>query len=151
MFYSLVLSTMQKLVLISIVFLSFIGSAFALDTDPIAQTKLLLDQYSVRVKTLENENAILREEMRKAGIQIPLSLFSGAIQTTVSTGSTVTPGTTTGTTVSTGVIATTSGEVSYSAIEKTYGATYAGFIKRIISEWSKVRDAYAMPKNAYIG
>lgn len=95
MFYSLVLSTMQKLVLISIVFLSLIGSAFALDTDPIVQTKLLLDQYSARVKTLENENAILREEMRKAGIQIPLSLFSGAIQTAVSTGSVVTSGNTT--------------------------------------------------------
>jgi hypothetical protein len=151
MFYSLVLSTMQKLVLISIVFLSLIGSTFALDTDPIVQTKLLLDQYGARVKTLENENTILREEMRKAGIQIPLSLFSSAIQTVASTGSIVASGNNTGTTMSTGTVITTSGEVSYSAIEKTYGVTYTGFIKRIISEWSKVRDAYAMPKNAYIG
>jgi hypothetical protein len=41
---------------------------------------------------------------------------------------------------------TTSGEVSYVGIEKSYGITYAGFIKRIISEWDKIVQAYAMPK-----
>lgn len=63
-------------------FLSSVGNVFALDIDPITQTKLLLDQYAARVKFLESENSILREEMRKAGIQIPLSVYSGAIQTT---------------------------------------------------------------------
>ena len=46
---------------------------------------------------------------------------------------------------------TASGEISVATIEKTHGASYAGFIKRIISEWDKVRDAYAMPKCARIG
>ncbi len=46
---------------------------------------------------------------------------------------------------------TASGEISYANIEKNYGASYAGFIKRIISEWDKVRDAYGMPRGAYIG
>ena len=40
-----------------------IGSTFAADIDPIVQTKLLLDQYSARVKMLESENKLLREEM----------------------------------------------------------------------------------------
>lgn len=144
---------MQKIVFISILFFSLIGSVFAIDADPIAQTKLLLDQYSIRVKTVEAENAMLREEMRKAGIKIPLSLYTNAIQTGIAT---TVPVMATSGTISTG--ATTivppvvvSGEISYSYIEKTHGMIYAGFIKRIISEWSKVRDAYAMPKNATIG
>ncbi len=139
---------MQKIFLTSILFLSLVGSVAALDIDPIAQTKQLLDQYSTRVKILEAENSILREEMRKAGIKIPLSLFSGAIQT--STTVTTTTPIMTGTTTSS-VAATVSGEISYVYIEKTYGTTYTSFIKRIISEWDKVRDAYAMPKNAHIG
>lgn len=141
---------MQKILLTSILFLSFIGSVVAVDIDPIAQTKLLLDQYSARVKFLEAENAILREEMMKAGIKIPLSLFSGALQTNLTTPVVVAP-VATGTTTTGSITVTTSGEVSYSYIEKTHGMLYVGFIKRIISEWDKVRDAYAMPKLAHIG
>lgn len=74
-------SFMKKILIISIVFLSSISSAFAADIDPIAQTKALLDQYAARVRFLEAENAILREEMSKAGIKIPLDIYSGAIQT----------------------------------------------------------------------
>ena len=46
---------------------------------------------------------------------------------------------------------TASGEISVATIEKLHGTSYAGFIKRIISEWDRVRDAYAMPKGARIG
>jgi hypothetical protein len=67
---------MRKILLVAIVILSSLHSVVAADIDPIAQTKALLDQYSTRVKYLETENAILREEMRKAGIKIPLALFS---------------------------------------------------------------------------
>lgn len=143
---------MKKILLVSILFLSSIGSVFALDVDPIAQTKSLLDQYAARVKFLESENAILREEMRKAGIQIPLDIYSGAIQTNTVTSSTiVTPPsaiTSTGNTV-TGSISTISPDVNaeemIANIEKLYGASYAGFVRKIVTEWSKVRDAYAMP------
>lgn len=130
-----------------------IGSAIAADIDPIAQTKALLDQYSARVRSLEAENAILREEMRKAGIQIPLSAYSGVVQTNttpvidapIATGTT---STVTGTVLP---VVTTSGEINFSEIEKVHGILYTGFIKRIISEWDKVRDAYLMPKDAHIG
>jgi hypothetical protein len=115
---------MQKIVLAIILFTSLIGSVVAVDADPITQAKLLLDQYSSRVKFVENENAILREEMRKAGIKIPLSLFSGAILSNGLTGSVVVPTSIvqTGSVVTNTVIApvVTSGEVSYSNIEKTY-------------------------------
>lgn len=149
---------MQKIVLAIILFTSLIGSVVAVDTDPITQAKLLLDQYSSRVKFVESENAILREEMRKAGIKIPLSLFSGAIVTNEVTAPVVVT-TTTGAVLQTGsVVVNTatlpvvvSGEISYSYIEKTHGLLYVGFIKRIISEWDKVRDAYVMPKVAHIG
>jgi hypothetical protein len=120
---------MQKIVLAIILFVSLIGSVVAVDADPITQAKLLLDQYSSRVKFVESENAILREEMRKAGIKIPLSLFSGAIQTSAITGSTVVTNPTTVSVNQTGSVTSTSvaamppvasGEISYSYIEKTH-------------------------------
>ncbi len=67
---------MRKIILLALFLVSSLGSVMAADLDPITQTKALLDQYSTRVKYLEAENAILREEMRKAKIQIPLALFS---------------------------------------------------------------------------
>ena len=142
---------MRKIILLLLLLVSSLTHVMAADIDPIAQTKALLDQYSARVKYLEAENAILREEMRKAGIKIPLSLFSGAIQTGTSTLTPVAPttpivttgSTTTGTTISP---VTASGEISFANIEKNYGASYAGFIKRIISEWDKIVQAYGMPK-----
>ena len=97
-----------------------------MDLDPIAQTKALLDQYSARVKYLEAENMILREEMRKAGIKIPLALFSGAIQIESSSG--IASGTQISIVTSTGITntgtvpspVTASGEVSFVNIEKIY-------------------------------
>ena len=43
------------------------------------QMKTILDQYATKIRVLELENAVLREEIRKAGIQIPLSAFSGIV------------------------------------------------------------------------
>jgi hypothetical protein len=54
----------------------------------VTQMKIILDQYAAKIKYLEVENAVLREEVRKAGIQIPLSAFSAGATTT---GSTVAP------------------------------------------------------------
>lgn len=147
---------MRKIILLVLLFVSSLSHVVAADLDPITQTKALLDQYSARVKYLEAENMILREEMRKAGIKIPLALFSGAIQTEsssgISSGSQTSIVIVSGTT-NTGTVpppVTASGEVSFVSIEKIYGASYTGFIRRLISEWNKVRDAYAMPKDAYI-
>jgi len=154
---------MKKIFLVAVVFFFSIGNALALDIDPITQTKQLLDQYAARVKFLENENSILREEMRKAGIQIPLDVYSGAMQTTTivaptnssSTPSAVTTPPASGISVATGTVSTASSDMNADdmlvSIEKAHGASYAGFVKRIISEWTKVRDAYALPVDARIG
>lgn len=153
---------MKKIFLVAVVFFFSIGNALALDIDPITQTKQLLDQYAARVKFLENENSILREEMRKAGIQIPLDVYSGAIQTTATVAPTNSSSTSSVVTPVTGVISVATGTVSTASsdmstddmllnIEKVHGASYAGFVKRIISEWTKVRDAYALPTDARIG
>lgn len=118
---------MRKLLLVLIVLISSFTTTLAADLDPIVQTKAVLDQYSARVKYLEAENMILREEMRKAGIKIPLALFSGAIQTdslSVSSTKPQPPSTVVGTGMSnTGVVIptlTASGEVSFINIEKIY-------------------------------
>jgi len=53
-----------------------------LDTDTVLiQTKSVLDQYAKRIKSLEAENKMLREEMTKAGIKIPLSVYTGSTGT----------------------------------------------------------------------
>ncbi len=151
---------MRKILSLIIIFISSLSSVYALDADPIAQTKALLDQYSTRVKYLEWENVILREEMRKAGIKIPLSAFSGILTTTPTSTAYLTPApiATGVTTTDTKVVPTNtptppttlSGEAVYANISKTYGASYAGFIRRVTTDWDKVRDAYLMPKNARI-
>lgn len=128
---------------------SIIGTTFAAEVDPIAQTKQLLDQYSTRVKMLESENALLRGEMVKAGIKIPLSAYQAAVATTV-TGSTNTGTVATTTTPAVTTPSVASGEVSYDDIEKAHGPIYTGVIKRLHTDWSKIRDAYKMPAAAYI-
>jgi len=77
---------MKKLLLLSL-FASIPFSVFATDTitdtDTILnQTKSVLDQYATKIKTLEAENKLLREEMAKAGIKIPLTIFTGAMSQT---------------------------------------------------------------------
>lgn len=133
---------MQKILLAILILLSPLAlsaeTTVSADADSmVTQMKAILDQYAIRIKTLEVENNILREEMRKAGIKIPLSVYSGAIlQTPTSstkTGVTTPPVviTTTGTTVQTGAI-----------VENTasqYGARYAGFITKIHADWTGIQ------------
>ena len=45
----------------------------------LSQINLLVSQYESRIKQLESENAVLRLEMSKANIKIPLIEYSGAI------------------------------------------------------------------------
>lgn len=143
---------MRKILLTLILITTLVTQASATESDPITQAKILLDQYAAQIKYVQSENAILREEMRKAGIKIPLSAFSGVVQTTVSvaTGAVMIS---TGTTVSIPVppTATVSGEVSFVAFERSYGTLYTPFVKKIISEWDKIVTAYALPKMARIG
>ncbi len=120
-------------------------------TKTISDLTLLIDQYNARIHQLEAENQILKNEMVKAGIKIPLDAFSGAIAQPIPTK--VTP-------VSTGSISpvavsplvpTVSSEVVMKNVSLQYGSGVAGFITRIHSEWSAIRDAYSLPKTASIG
>ena len=53
------------------------GTAQTLDADSmVTQMTTIINQYGNRIKALEQENAILRNEIMKAGIQIPLSAYS---------------------------------------------------------------------------
>lgn len=125
------------------------------DTDSmVTQLKAIIDQYGARIKALETENAILRNEMMKAGIKIPLTAYSGAVVAVI------TPTTTTGstTTSSSGaVVATTTGTttiISDSALNQIatqYSVRYAEFIKKIHADWSGIQWAYKMPASAFIG
>jgi hypothetical protein len=50
-----------------------------LDTqETLSKLNLLIIQLEARIKQLQTENTVLRNEMVKAGIKIPLSEFSGA-------------------------------------------------------------------------
>jgi hypothetical protein len=94
--------------------------------------------------------------MLKAGIKIPLALFSWAIQPVPSrirlTSLSPQPIMSWSATTSLPIpLVTASGEVSYTMIENTYGVSYTWFIKRIISEWDKIVQAYTMPTIARIG
>ena len=61
-----------------------VGATTPLDpTTAVSTLNLLIGQYESRIKQLEAENAILRNEMVKAGIKIPLSDYSGAVITQV--------------------------------------------------------------------
>jgi hypothetical protein len=124
----------------------------------VTEMKTILDQYALKIRALEAENAVLREEVRKAGIQIPLSAYSGAIIQTATPPSTPTTPTTsstnTGTTTTVVPTVSTGTGLTASMIESlktSQWARYAGFITRIHTEWSGIRSAYKLPTTAYIG
>lgn len=117
----------------------------------LAQMSLLVAQYESRIKQLESENSILRNEMTKANIKIPLADYSGAIAqplpTMASGQSSTIPATLSGT--------SSSWEASISAnslaqITARYGAQSAGFISRINKEWSAIKSAYSFSDNAHL-
>lgn len=114
-----------------------------LDPDStISQLRLLIAQYDTRIKQLENENAILKYEMVKAGIKIPLTDYSGAIKeplpTQVTTNNTPAPTLPSTPSVSTGEIA------------NTYGKQVAGFVARITTDWRAIREHYQLDSTARI-
>lgn len=162
---------MKKGILVLVITLFQVSAALAATDDPaIVQAKALLDQYSVRVRTLEAENSILREEMRKANIQIPLSTYSSVLMAST-TGSVLPnpPSVGTGQTVASGALQSTGSTVAVpplspvtiqsgsvisdtalQSISTTYGSGYAGFVSRIHTDWPKIRDVYAFPQTATI-
>lgn len=113
-------------------------------TATLSELQLLIAQYDARIKKLESENAVLRYQMAKAGIQIPLEEMTGAISVTI-------PTTLTGTTqVQSGTSTTVSPPTSASLTEITakYGKDVAGFISQINKDWTAIRTNYKFPANA---
>ena len=103
----------------------------------VTQMKAILDQYAVRIKTLEVENNILREEMRKAGIKIPLTIYSPAILQTPSTSTKTGATTPLPVSTSTGTVVTSSAVVDNIATQ--YGTRYAGFVGKIHTDWAGIQ------------
>lgn len=133
---------MKKLLIIAIIglmpMITHAEGLTASDTDSmVTQLKSIIDQYATRIKYLEVENAILREEVRKAGIQIPLSAYSGAILTNSTTTANVPTGTTTSNTTTVTGSGTTA--VNVSTITSQFGERYAGFVSRIHTEWEGIK------------
>ena len=133
------------ILLISILPISLFAETSTEIDSMVTQMKSVLDQYAAKIKALEVENNILRNEIMKAGIKIPLSTYTGAI---VSTGATTKTGSTSNpaNTIYSNTLAP-----NVSAITSTYGARYANFVTKIHTDWSAIRTAYKIPETAFIG
>jgi hypothetical protein len=115
------------------------------DTDTVLnQTKSVLDQYAKRIKSLEVENQFLREEMAKAGIKIPLTIFTGAMNQT-STGIVSANTWTTNPTIT----GSSNTAINIDAVG-LYGERYGNFIKKTQNDWSWIVSAYKINTGAYI-
>lgn len=70
-------------------FATFATGTGALSTeDTLKQLILIVSQYDARIKVLETENGILKTEIMKAGIKIPMTDFTGAVMVS-QTGTTI--------------------------------------------------------------
>jgi hypothetical protein len=106
----------------------------------LSELSLLIAQYDARIKKLEAENAVLRYEMARANISIPLMDLSGSttpIPTTLPNPPPV---------IGTADIVVTS--TTLSGITSQYGRDVSGFISRINKEWSGIKSTYSLPTGA---
>ncbi len=154
---------MKKILLSLICIGCLVGQGYAVEdtssgANLVAELNKIMSQYETQLKSLQAENNILRNEVAKAGIKIPLSDFSWAI------GETQKPITTiTGTTASGKILirrtpvtkvttqTTVSGEITaaLNKVEKENWARYRGFIENIIPNWTAIKSAYKL-KNEWI-
>lgn len=141
--------------------LVWIAPAFLVHATPtldpswaISTLNLLISQYETKIKQLESENAVLRNEMVKAGIKIPLSEYSGAVVTEApatpsisivlpqgQTGSSQTGGTSSG-----GVYPST---VLVPSLDQ-YGKDVVEFVKKIQMDWNSIKQFYKFNSGAKI-
>ena len=113
------------------------------------QLILIVSQDEARIKYLESENALLRNEMVKAGIKIPLSDYSGVVA--LNTGVISIPSVyLTGILTTPPLLVSTTGAL-LAQLTSQYGKDVGGFILRIEREWKDIRNAYKLPTNAQIG
>lgn len=128
------------LVLVMLMPVSSFASTGMLDaTTTVDQLTLLLRQYDTRIKQLEAENAVLKQEIMKAGIKIPLSDFSGAIATALPTKVETSSGMST---VSPLSVVTASGFLSISNPDER------AFVTQIHKDWTSIQKAYSLPSGS---
>lgn len=120
----------------------------------LSELSLLIAQYETRIKQLQAENAVLRLEMTKAGISIPLTDLSGStipmptVPPTViipqinASGTVVIPNTSNQT--------ESTNAANLSEITTKYGKDAAGFISRINQDWSGIKSTYKLPAGAHL-
>lgn len=147
---------MKKISLLLLASLLVTGQAFAntgttsTGVNLLSDLNTLIAQYETQLKYLQAENAVLRNEVSKAGIKIPLSEFSGSVLSTTQT--TNTGNTASNTEAKAPVKKTVSGEmeIALSKIEKEHGKRYRGFIAGILPNWTAIKAAYKLPADADI-
>jgi hypothetical protein len=148
-------------ILICAILISYISPISAADgvdsTAAVSQLNLLIIQYETRIKQLETENTVLKNEMAKAGIKIPLTEYSGAIITPlpmIPTTTTVLSGATVTTAISVETqTGKTTGAVSLSTLQEIttkHGDDVGGFISRIHKDWSSIKNHYKLSTSARI-
>lgn len=118
---------------------SFAVSGMLDPTTTVDQLSLLIKQYTVLISQLQAENTILKNEMMKANIKIPLSDFSGAIAQTLPTQLT------TATSTSAVLPLTTTSSVS-----SITNPEYRSFVTQIHKDWTAIQKAYALPEGSYL-
>ncbi len=153
---------MKKILLAFFLLSSFSGMLYAEGTASsgivlVTELNKLIRTYEWQLWMLQRENDVLRKEMSKAGITIPLSEFSWSVL--IATPTTITGSTevTTSTWESPAPIVATpvrsiswEFEIALSTIEKDKWARYAGFIRRITPDWKAIRNAYKLPETAEV-
>ncbi len=121
---------------------SFAVSGMLDPTTTVDQLSLLIKQYTVLINQLQAENTILKNEMMKANIKIPLSDFSGAIAQTLPTQL----GTATSATISTTSTSSTVPVISTSTVTSITNPDYRAFVTQIHKDWGAIQKAYALPE-----
>lgn len=117
--------------------------------ETLSKLNLLVIQLEARINQLQAENIVLRNEMVKAGIKIPLSEFSGATLS-VPTSLTWVNIPTTSVTQNQNTTASLSVSDPLATVRSQYGTEVAGFISRVTADWEGIRSHYAFPQNARI-
>lgn len=140
---------MKKIIILIVLMLLPLGvfADTSSDTDVIiTQMKSILDQYGARVKALEAENTILRNEIMKAGIKIPLTIYSSAIVGDIMTSSGIVLALQTSTWINTA----SGAQTLLNQIATQYSSQYAWFITRIHTDWTGIQGAYKMSSGSSI-
>lgn len=113
------------------------------------QLILIVSQDEARIRYLESENALLKNEMVKAGIKITLSDYSGIVALNTGVIS-IPPVFLTGILTPPPMPVSTTGAL-LAQLTNQYGKDVGGFVLRIQKEWKDIRNTYKLPTNAQIG